>query len=171
MYVPYIYSHKYLSQSLAHLRCGFLHGCLLNEGTGQFCVLSTDLMGSLLSKGLELFSLGLGERERERERERYTFYIICTQVNYSQKWKFIHSLVTPPILHTCVLDVHTIHWQFITTCTCTILAHPECVSEGSLEVSADAKQQRFPACDEGHTSCEVADHVVGSKVHTMDVRV
>ena len=60
----------YLSQSLVHLRGGFLHGRLLNEGTCQFCVLSTDLVGCLLYERLQLFSLGLeGGRERERERE------------------------------------------------------------------------------------------------------
>ena len=67
--------HSLTSASLLQLSilwCSFLHGSLLNEGTCQLCVLSTDLMGSLLYEGLQLLCLGLmgegGERVREKEK-------------------------------------------------------------------------------------------------------
>ena len=55
----YMYMHVYLRQSLVHFRGGFLHGRLLNEGTCQLRVLSTNLVGCLLYQRLQLFSLGL----------------------------------------------------------------------------------------------------------------
>ena len=46
--------------------------------------------------------------------------------------KFLHAHVLCTCTCTCTCMIYI--------ATFTILAHPECVSEGSLEVSADAEQ-------------------------------
>lgn len=49
--------------------------------------------------------------------------------------------------------------------------YPYSRNEGSFEVVGNTDEQGLPAGDHGHTSSEVADHMMGCQVHAMDVWV
>ena len=60
-------------------------------------------------------------------------------------------------------------------CTYTAIIYmgpyPYSRNEGSFEVVGNTDEQGLPAGDHGHTSSEVADHMMGCQVHAMDVWV
>ena len=66
---------------------------------------------------------------------------------------------------------HTIHHNmFLQQYFCNT-PNPHSRDEGSFEVVSNTNEQSLPACDHGHASSKMADHVVGCQMHTMDVRV
>ena len=52
-------TQTHLSETFVHLWSSLLHGCLLNEGTRQLCVLSAHLVSCLLYQRLQVLSLTL----------------------------------------------------------------------------------------------------------------
>ena len=66
---------------------------------------------------------------------------------------------------------HTIHHNMFLQQYFYNTPNPHSRDEGSFEVVSNTNEQSLPACDHGHASSKMADHVVGCQMHTMDVRV
>lgn len=50
-------------------------------------------------------------------------------------------------------------------------AYPQSSSKAILQISGDAHEQRFTACDHSHASGQVSHHMVGSHTHAGLLRI